>query len=187
MQLLSTIALLVSALLLQPSDAETESHIHLRVATGGASQQKAAEWQQCKWIDKTASCDSGLTCVVQNDYYGQCIKKQADLWGQCGGYGWTGTCVSGATCQKKDDYYSQCVPSSSGGGPGEVEWAQCHWESYDKKCASGLQCAVESKWYGQCVKKQADVWGQCAGPNWTATCKSGKCVKQNDNYSQCKP
>jgi hypothetical protein len=184
MQLRFKIAVLAaSALLLQPSDAETESHVHMRVTTSGASLQKAAEWQQCKWIDKTASCDSGLTCVVQNDYYGQCIKSVANLWGQCGGYGWTGSCVSGAACQKKDDYYSQCVPSTS---TTVAKWGQCHFDTYDKTCADNLWCCVQSTYYGVCVPKgDVALNEQCGGTLWTASCKTGTCVMKSNHYSVC--
>ncbi|OWY95692.1 Cell surface glycoprotein 1 [Phytophthora megakarya] len=70
-----------------------------------------AEWGQCKWIDKTADCDSGLQCVVYSDWYGQCVKKAADTWGQCGGKGWSGSCKNGGDiCQWMNAWYSQCVP-----------------------------------------------------------------------------
>ncbi|DAZ93291.1 TPA: hypothetical protein N0F65_012457 [Lagenidium giganteum] len=69
-------------------------------------------WGQCKWEGQPpVDCEVGLMCVVQNDYYGQCLAMEAGLWEQCGGKDWPqpGQCREG-TCTFVNEYYSQCMP-----------------------------------------------------------------------------
>ncbi|OWY94326.1 hypothetical protein PHMEG_00035975 [Phytophthora megakarya] len=104
----------IIAMTIALSNVEANTPTHLRVLTDEAamdySSAPVAEWGQCKWVDRSATCADGLQCVVYSDWYGQCVKKVASTWGQCGGKGWTGSCTSGNICQKMNDYYSQCVP-----------------------------------------------------------------------------
>lgn len=108
---LARAAALIS-LVFAASEAAPDSHLHLRISEGEDKMYNryVAEWGQCQYIDKAYSCQAGLICAVQNQYYGQCVKAVADKWGQCGGKNWQGSCVSGSTCVYQNDYYSQCVP-----------------------------------------------------------------------------
>ncbi|KAL4176514.1 hypothetical protein KRP22_001456 [Phytophthora ramorum] len=152
---------------------EGDSHVHLRVKTNDAAKEATpapvSEWGQCKWIDKLFDCEYGLECVVSNDWYGQCIKNEADTWGQCGG---SGQCVPNPDANKKVG-----------------EWAQCSWQDYTAECEDTLKCVIsDNAWFGFCVKKQVDVWGQCGGYGWSSDCVAGSvCSKVDDAYSQCIP
>lgn len=80
------------------------------------------------------------------------------------------------------------VAAAATAAPAPVaQWGQCKWEGRQVACAKDLQCAVSSKWFGMCVKKVAELWEQCGGNGWTAKCRQGKCVKQDNYYSQCRP
>ncbi|DAZ96542.1 TPA: hypothetical protein N0F65_011219 [Lagenidium giganteum] len=121
---------------------------------------KAGEWEQCLWNDRTVPCNNGLKCVKLNDWYGQCQKDNGG--GNNGG-------------------------NNSNQPVGE--WQQCHWKGRDVPCNNGLMCVNDNEWYGKCVKKNADKWGQCYGQGWPekASCSGGSsCQKINEWYWQCK-
>ncbi|KAG8726582.1 hypothetical protein FRC11_014871, partial [Ceratobasidium sp. 423] len=53
------------------------------LASSLSSALAVAQWGQCGGIGYTGSttCDSGLTCVYQNDYYSQCLASSTTVTG----------------------------------------------------------------------------------------------------------
>ncbi|KAF5093029.1 hypothetical protein D0Z00_004281 [Geotrichum galactomycetum] len=92
----------------------------LSVAAAGDS-SCAAAYNQCgglNWAGATC-CETGFSCVVQNDYYSQCLEDADNsgcqpFYQQCGGKEFTGTtcCKTGSTCQVVNEYYHQCLPGT---------------------------------------------------------------------------
>jgi len=98
-------------------------------------------WSQCggaEW-NGTSCCTEDHTCVVQSEYYSQCLPPVAvsvpsppavidsdgctNRWSQCGGLGFSDAdlCCSGANeCVVGNPYYSQCLPRPL--GEGIVPW-----------------------------------------------------------------
>jgi hypothetical protein len=81
----------------------------------------ASAYYQCGGINWTGAtcCETGFSCIVQNDYYSQCLEDTDNLgcqpfYQQCGGNGFTGTtcCKTGSTCQVVNEYYHQCLPGT---------------------------------------------------------------------------
>ncbi|KXS19105.1 hypothetical protein M427DRAFT_67265, partial [Gonapodya prolifera JEL478] len=77
-------------------------------------------WDQCggiSWVGETC-CQRGAACIVQNEWYSQCVPSNpaettcAQKYAQCGGEGYsgpTGCCSRGWACVEHSPMYSQCV------------------------------------------------------------------------------
>ncbi|OWZ12548.1 Endo-glucanase RCE3 [Phytophthora megakarya] len=187
--------LLVAAMVattLAISRVDGNSRVQLRVLTDEAAMdfppEPAAEWGQCKWIDKTVECGDGLECYVQNDWYGQCLQSVVDTWGLCAD-GWRKMpCKAGHICQMKGDWYGQCVPSPNADTK-VSEWGQCGWDGFTATCEDNLKCVYSDiAWFGFCVKKYVEAFGQCGGYGWSTDCVDGSvCKLQSEAFSQCIP
>ncbi|DAZ97227.1 TPA: hypothetical protein N0F65_010390 [Lagenidium giganteum] len=72
---------------------------------------KPGLWGQCKGEDWQKECEGAdMSCIVHDEYYGQCLKtRNIELWQQCGGQFWStqGQCAEGS-CKKVHDGYWQC-------------------------------------------------------------------------------
>ena len=140
----------------------------------GACQNK--EWDQCggQSFSGPTCCPAGDSCVVNNQYYSQCLPSKQCMnaqWAQCGGTDpktqqpWPANktcCPENFVCEKQNPYYSQCNPDTS-----------------NKTCAQG---------YEQCGGVDADQkpWG--SEPGEKTCCLAGyTCSKDNEYYSGCKP
>eukprot|EP00438_Fugacium_kawagutii_P020874 Skav228294 [mRNA] locus=scaffold209:186591:187160:- [translate_table: standard] len=100
-----------------------------------------SKWEQCGGTnyDGPTCCEAGLVCVVENEWYSQCVPSEsttttsaieststasstskgsgecAGAWHRCGGRDHKGPtcCTPGYFCKAKNECYSQCTPVGS--------------------------------------------------------------------------
>jgi hypothetical protein len=158
------------------------------LALGGVSAATPGLWEQCRSENGTeVTCETGLVCVPDVEYFGLCYTEVVEAAGQCGGLGWNVSCVNGTTCERQNEGWATCE-SATDELDQAAEWLQCDPEGSGDECADNLVCVDDNDYHGLCVKEEAGLWGQCGGSGWITDCELGSwCEPKTETYSQCVP